>query len=194
MLPRNLMNLSDEQASAAFKNRALLPLMVVVTLALGWILLPFYGAILWGSIIALLFTPVYRRLLARLKWRRTPAALLTLLLVLLVLILPFALLTAALAREAAQVYQHLQSGEINPSLYFQGVEHALKVERRIYFPRLQMLIDLGRFARKRGGKQRKRQNQDQQDEQQRQQGGLRAPPFEPCQQPPVYRREQQRND
>jgi len=116
---------TDEQASAAFANRALLPLMVVVTLALGWILLPFYGAIMWGAIIALLFTPVYRRLLARLKWRRTQAALLTLLLIVLVLILPFALLTAALAREAALVYQHLQSGAINPSLYFQGVFNAL---------------------------------------------------------------------
>lgn len=73
----------DEQAFAAFANRALLPLMMVVTLALGWILLPFYGAIMWGAIIALLFTPVYRHLLARLKWRRTQAAVLTMLLILL---------------------------------------------------------------------------------------------------------------
>lgn len=116
---------TDEQATAAFANRALLPLMVVVTLALGWILLPFYGAIMWGAIIALLFTPVYRRLLARLKWRRTQAALLTLLVIVLVLVLPFALLTAALAREAALFYQQLQSGEVNPGIYFQGVFNAL---------------------------------------------------------------------
>ncbi|MES2948103.1 MAG: AI-2E family transporter [Pseudomonadota bacterium] len=119
------MNPSDDQATAASKNRALLPLLVVVTLALGWILLPFYGAILWGTIIALLFAPVYRGLLVRLKGRPTLAALLTLLLVLLILVLPFALLTAALARETAQVYQQLQSGEMNPSLYFQGVFNAL---------------------------------------------------------------------
>jgi len=119
------MNPSDDPVSASFKNQALLPLMIVVTLALGWILLPFYGSIMWGAIIALLFTPVYRRLLARLKWRRTPAALLTLLLVLLVLVLPFALLTAALAREAALLFQQLQSGEVNPSLYFQGRFNAL---------------------------------------------------------------------
>jgi predicted PurR-regulated permease PerM len=117
---------SNEQASvAATKNRALLPLLVVVTLALGWILLPFYGAIMWGAIIALLFAPVYRWLLVRIKGRRTLAALLTLLLVLLILVLPLALLTAALAREVALVYQQLQSGEMNPSLYFQGVFNAL---------------------------------------------------------------------
>ena len=32
-------------------------LLVAVSLALGWILLPFYGTILWGAIIALLFAP-----------------------------------------------------------------------------------------------------------------------------------------
>lgn len=120
------MNPSNEQASAAAtKNHALLPLLVVVTLALGWILLPFYGTIMWGAIIALLFAPVYRWLLVRLKGRPTLAALLTLLLVLLILVLPLALLTAALAQEAAQVYQQLQSGELNPSRYFQGVFNAL---------------------------------------------------------------------
>ncbi len=56
--------------------------LVAVTLAFGWILFPFYGTILWGLIIALLFTPLYRRLLPGLNGRRTPAALLTLLIVL----------------------------------------------------------------------------------------------------------------
>lgn len=116
---------STDQVTVVIENRALLPLMVVVTLALGWILQPFYGAILWGAIIALLFMPVYRRLLARLKWRRTLAALLTLALVLVVLILPLALLTAALAQEAAQFYQQVHSGEVNPTRYFRGVFDAL---------------------------------------------------------------------
>jgi hypothetical protein len=28
-------------------------------LALGWILLPFYGAIIWALILAMLFSPAY---------------------------------------------------------------------------------------------------------------------------------------
>jgi predicted PurR-regulated permease PerM len=115
----------DENASAHLENRRLLPLLVAVSLALGWILWPFYGTIMWGAIIGLLFAPVYRWLLARLKWRHTPAALLTLLLVLLVVVLPFALITAALAREALLVYAQLQSGELNPVLYFEGIFDAL---------------------------------------------------------------------
>ena len=116
---------SNEQIQMPIQNRALLPLMVVVTLALGWILLPFYGASMWGAIIALLFTPVYRRLLARLRFRRTLAALLTLSVILLVLILPFALLTAVLAQEVAHLYQLVQSGEVKPARYFRGVFNAL---------------------------------------------------------------------
>ncbi len=54
---------------SALEHRTLMVLLVAVTLALGWILLPFYGPILWGSIIALLFAPLNRRLLPRLGYR-----------------------------------------------------------------------------------------------------------------------------
>ena len=50
--------------------------------ALGWVLLQFYGAILWALSIAVLFLPVLRRLLRRLKQRRNVAARLVMLLVL----------------------------------------------------------------------------------------------------------------
>lgn len=83
---------SDEQNSGASENRALLPMMVLVTLALGWILVPFYGAIMWGAIIAMLFMPAHRRLMGHYKLQRTSAALWTMALILIVLILPLALL------------------------------------------------------------------------------------------------------
>jgi predicted PurR-regulated permease PerM len=115
----------SENASTYLENRGFLLLLIVVSLALGWILLPFYGTILWGSVIAMMFAPVYRRLLTRLNGRRTFAAVLTLLLALVVLILPLAVVSASLAREAIQLYARLQSGEWNPALYFHGLFHAL---------------------------------------------------------------------
>ena len=42
------------------EKRVLLVLLLAVSAALAWILLPFYGTILWGAIIALLFAPLYR--------------------------------------------------------------------------------------------------------------------------------------
>ena len=119
------MNSPDEPASAYVEQRALLVLLVAVSAAMAWVLLPLYATILWGTILAVLFAPLYRRRLPRLKGRRNTAASVTLLIVLVLVVLPFALITAALAREAAGVYARLQSGEMNPSLYFRGVFNAL---------------------------------------------------------------------
>ena len=44
-------------------------LLLACALALGWILQPFWGAILWAVIIALLFLPLFKRLLSRLTPR-----------------------------------------------------------------------------------------------------------------------------
>ncbi len=96
-------------------NRALAPLLLAATFALGWVLFPFYGALLWGTIIALLFAPVFRWLVPRLGSRRTPAALLTLLIAVVMVILPFALVSAAFASEGMRVYESLSSGAWKPA-------------------------------------------------------------------------------
>jgi predicted PurR-regulated permease PerM len=102
------------------------PLLLAATaLALAWILLPFYGAILWALIIAMLFLPIYRRMLPRLRAHRNVAAAVVMLLVLVVGVLPFALMTASLAREASVVYQLIDAGAWNPALYLRGLFDAL---------------------------------------------------------------------
>ncbi|MEX8520348.1 MAG: AI-2E family transporter [Leptothrix sp. (in: b-proteobacteria)] len=100
-------------------------LLAASALALGWVLLPFYGAIMWSLIIAMLFVPVYRWLLPRLKQRHNIAAGLVMLLVLVAGVLPFAVMTASLAREASVVYQHIDSGDWSPALYLRGLFDAL---------------------------------------------------------------------
>jgi predicted PurR-regulated permease PerM len=122
MTPKNT---PPDDPRSYLESRALLMLLIAVSLGFGWILLPFYGTILWGAIIALLFTPLYRWWLPRLRRRRTLAALLTLLIVVVMVILPIALVAAALAQEATTVYQRIQSGAWNPAAYLQGIFDAL---------------------------------------------------------------------
>ena len=100
-------------------------LLAASAAALGWILLPFYGAIMWAVITAMLFVPVYRWLLPRLKQRRNLAAGLVMLLVLVAGVLPFAVVTASLAREASVVFQHIDSGDWKPALYLRGLFDAM---------------------------------------------------------------------
>jgi predicted PurR-regulated permease PerM len=107
------------------ENRALICLLVVVSIGMGWILLPFYGVIMWGSIAAMLFAPWYRWLLPRFKNRATLAALVTLAAVVVIVIFPLVMIAAALAREAALVYQRIESGQLNIVGYFQTVFNLL---------------------------------------------------------------------
>ena len=100
-------------------------LLAACALALGWVLLPFYGALMWALIIAMLFMPVHRWLLPRLKGRRNLSAGLVMLFVLLAGVLPFVLMTASLAREASVVYQRIDSGDWKPALYLRGLFEAL---------------------------------------------------------------------
>ncbi|MBT3067527.1 AI-2E family transporter [Rhodoferax sp. U11-2br] len=106
-------------------KRALPTLLLLVSAALMLILLPFYGALMWGVIIALLFTPLFVWLLPRVGQRPSVAALLTMLVVLVIVVLPLALIAASLVQEAALVYSQLQSGELDPALYFRGLFNAL---------------------------------------------------------------------
>ena len=73
-----------------FEDKVFLVLLVAVSLAFALILWPFFGAVLWGVILAIVFAPLYRRVLPSLGQRRTLAALATLLVILVLVILPAA--------------------------------------------------------------------------------------------------------
>jgi len=100
-------------------------LLFVVTIALAWILLPFFGAIFWGTILAILFQPLQRYLAARLGKRRNLAAFATLALTILVVILPLTFVAATLVQEIGLAYAQFKSAQPNFAAYFQDVIHWL---------------------------------------------------------------------
>jgi predicted PurR-regulated permease PerM len=105
----------------SFEDRVLLLLLVAISLIFGWILLPFYGAVLWGVIGAIVFVPLHRRLSRSMHDRDGLAAAAVVLLVVLIVILPLSLIGASLAQEASGVYGQLQSGEMDIGRVFQRV-------------------------------------------------------------------------
>jgi predicted PurR-regulated permease PerM len=107
------------------EDRTFLWLVVAVSVAFLWILWPFSGAVLWATIGAILFTPLYRRLLRLMPQRRTLAALATLTIVIVMVILPLGLIAAMLVQEASEVYERMQSGEIDVRRYFREVSAVL---------------------------------------------------------------------
>jgi predicted PurR-regulated permease PerM len=116
---------ADESASPASEHRALRLLVVAISLALGWVLVPFYGTLLWGASLALLFAPLHRYFLKRLRHRRTLAALMTLLVILIIIIVPLGLLSVTLFREVAGFLAFIESREANSEPTLRAAFNAL---------------------------------------------------------------------
>jgi len=111
------------EKSLQFKS--LTVLLVLVTVAFVWILLPFYGAVFWAVILGILFAPVQRRLQQKFGWQRNVTSLCTLSLCLVVAILPVIIVSILLVQEGATVYKNIESGELDIAAYLAQFKHSL---------------------------------------------------------------------
>lgn len=120
-----LMKLSKMAQSSFLEDKTFLLLLLFASLAFGWVLWPFYGAVFWGAVLAIMFNALFLRLLVMMPEKRTLSAVLTLCIILVLVILPVGLISGLLVKEAAIVYQRVQSGELSFGRYFQQVYDAL---------------------------------------------------------------------
>lgn len=117
--------MSSTSDRAAFQDKAFLLLLVIVSLAFGWLLLPFYGAILWAVILATVFVPVQRWLRGALPARPGLVALLTLLIIVGIVLVPLAFTAASIVNETTSLYDRLQSGDLKLGGFLQRFLNAL---------------------------------------------------------------------
>lgn len=102
--------------------RSFLLLLTAVSFAFLSILLPFYAAIFWGGVLAVIFSPLHRRLLQALGGGRPGlAAFLTVLCIMLIVILPLLFIAGALANEVAGLYTRINTGQLNLGQYYEQV-------------------------------------------------------------------------
>ncbi len=85
----------------------------LVTLAFLWVVSPYAGAILWSVVFAILFTGTKDRLAQRLGNRNSLASLLTLIIIVTLVIVPFFLLAAMVLGEAARLYQSISADDLD---------------------------------------------------------------------------------
>ena len=120
------------------ENGGLILFLVLVTVGLIATVFSFVGALLWAALAALLFQPLFQRLLVRWPDRRNTAAAVTLLIITVAVVIPALIVTSLVVDQAAGVYNRIRSGQINFALYFQQVHDALP-------QRLQGLLDSAGF-------------------------------------------------
>ncbi|TWG86230.1 putative PurR-regulated permease PerM [Cupriavidus gilardii J11] len=107
------------------QQKAFYLLLAIVTIAFFWILKPFFGAVFWGVILAIIFMPVNNRLNRAMPGHPNLSALITLLLCLIVVVLPMSVVAASLVNEGTIVVQQIRSGQINFGAYFEQAVAAL---------------------------------------------------------------------
>ncbi|HEX7386826.1 MAG TPA: AI-2E family transporter [Castellaniella sp.] len=106
--------------------RSFLLLLTAVSIAFVSILLPYYPAIFWGSVLAVIFSPVHRRLHHAFGGRHPSlAAFLTVLCITLIVILPLIFIAGALTTEVAGLYSRIHSGQLNLVHYYEQITAAL---------------------------------------------------------------------
>lgn len=95
------------------QNGKLAFVLLVTSIALGWILWPFFGAILWAVLLSIVFTPGYRILLKWMPQQRNAASGATVLLIAILVVFPLTLVASAVLQEGAGLVDRLQSGELD---------------------------------------------------------------------------------
>ncbi|MBN9046564.1 MAG: AI-2E family transporter [Rhizobiales bacterium] len=96
-------------------------LLALITVAFAWLLLPYYTAVLWAVILALIFYPVQQRLVVLLRGRRGIAAVLSVLMCILLVILPMLVVFSSLVQEVTTLYQRLSSREFDLNGYINSI-------------------------------------------------------------------------
>lgn len=110
------------------RERALLLLLVgFTTIALIWILLPFYGSILWAVIFSLLFFPGFASRAEKWPKRSTGLAALYTLLVLGLFVVPAIVIGTALIQQVATLAASVreEAGQVNLAKTLAGIENWL---------------------------------------------------------------------
>jgi predicted PurR-regulated permease PerM len=87
--------------------------LAAVTVAFLWLTLDFIEPVFWAAVLAIIFNPLQRQLATRLKGRKTLAAVMTTIMIVLVVFIPLVLIGVAVSQEALNLYDRIQSGNVN---------------------------------------------------------------------------------
>jgi predicted PurR-regulated permease PerM len=116
------------------ENGGFVVFLALVTVGLLLLVSSFLGALLWAALAALLFQPLFQRLLRRKPTHRNGAAALTLVIITVAVVIPAVIIVSLVVDQAAGVFSQIRSGQINFAVYFEKVHNALPI-------RLQSLLD-----------------------------------------------------
>jgi predicted PurR-regulated permease PerM len=107
------------------QHASFLIILVVVSLLMAVITYPFAQPLLWAGLAAIMFQPLYRAVLRRLRGRRNPAAGLSLLIIFILVLVPAAWIASMVVEQAIVLVTTLQQQPIDLAALFDSVYTSL---------------------------------------------------------------------
>jgi predicted PurR-regulated permease PerM len=112
----------DRGLDNTLQHKAFLLLLAAITLAFFWLLLPFFSAIFWAVILAIIFQPLQRRFERHFGDRSNLAAALSVVVCIVIAIIPMAIIFGALVNEGAKLVQRAQDGGIDATTILNEIQ------------------------------------------------------------------------
>jgi predicted PurR-regulated permease PerM len=119
-----------KDVSGRFERGGFLLLLTLVTLALLFVAWPFASALLWATLAAIMFQPLYQWMLVRSRGRENRAAIGSLLVITVAVILPILAIASVVFDEASRIYLAVQARQIDASAAFQQIQSYLPLRLR----------------------------------------------------------------
>ncbi|MFM7404774.1 MAG: AI-2E family transporter [Erythrobacter sp.] len=107
------------------QQASFLTILVVVSLLMAVVVYPFGQPLLWATLAAIMFQPLYRNVLRTLRGRRNPAAGLSLLIIFIVVLIPAAWIASMVVEQALVLVALLQKQPLDLAALFDRVYAAL---------------------------------------------------------------------
>jgi predicted PurR-regulated permease PerM len=121
--------------ASRLEDGSFMVVVAIVTLLFCWLIAPYFGAILWGLVLAILFQPTAERVTANVGGRKNLAAALVLAMVLALIIIPALLIGSSLVQEASVLYDRLREGQFDINGKLNDLRAALPGRVRVFVDR-----------------------------------------------------------
>lgn len=103
----------EQHHTTEIHQASFLLILAAVTIMLIWIAWPYATALLWSALAAIMFQPLYRWMLIKVRGKRNPAATITLFVIFLAVVLPAFWVGAMVVEQALAVIARFQQNPID---------------------------------------------------------------------------------
>lgn len=140
------MSVAEPNETSALEHWSFLLILAGVSILFVWVAWPFVGPVMWATLAAIMFQPLYRWVLKKVRGKRNMAATLTLLIIFIAVLLPAMWIGSLVVEETVNLINKLQDDPIDFVGLFDNVYAMLPDAVRHYaddngFSNAQMMQD-----------------------------------------------------